>query len=260
MKCLSCEIELDAKMQFAINQNVCPFCGGSIMDDELKELLITLHDVMEDLSMAYQDQLDDWMLSNHNYIKTDSPQISQYLPKGHARNKDDDFEDRKNKKFTVKVDTGHGEQEIQAEKIQSEDKTNEFFKRAEAVKPNIEGFPNAVEKTKQLKALAQQIKREGSAVQSQAWEMGTGENMDSETASALHNMIAEEEGGYHSALAGSDMNDISGDIEDKIPSHVLAMANRAKQYKDPNADLERLRQIQEKAQGRGSGGGVFSRV
>ena len=47
--------------------------------------------------------------------------------------------------------TENGEQEVSVEKIQSEERTNEFYKRAEAVKPNIEGFSSVSEKTQHLK-------------------------------------------------------------------------------------------------------------
>ncbi|MGM3243113.1 hypothetical protein, partial [Bacillus cereus group sp. Bc237] len=45
---------------------------------------------------------------------------------------------------------------------QSEDKTNDFFKRSEAVKPGIEGYSNTAEKTQHLKSLVKQIKKQGS--------------------------------------------------------------------------------------------------
>ena len=166
MKCASCEIEINPQWRHAIDANVCPFCGSAILEEHLKNLLSTISDVMEDL-LAYQDQLNDWMLSNHSYIKTNSPDLIYHIPQEmlQVSQKDVDFQKRKeaqDKKFTVKVQTEMGEEEVVVEKVQSEDKTNDFFKRAEAVKPNIEGYKNTMEKTEHLKRVVQQIKKGGS--------------------------------------------------------------------------------------------------
>src|SRR5580698_11212389 len=81
------------------------------------------------------------MLSNHDYIKTDSERLITYVSKDILLDlkkiKDDkEFLDRK--KFTVKVKTETGAiEEVQAETLQSEEKTNDFFKRAEVIRsPN----------------------------------------------------------------------------------------------------------------------------
>jgi hypothetical protein len=220
---------------------------------------------MEQLA-PYQDQLNDWLLSNHNYIKTDSTDLINFVPKDLMKDfvKNDsekDFQERKNKKFTVKVATETGEQEVAVEKIQSEEKTNEFHKRAEAVKPNIEGFNSVSEKTQHLKALAQQIRREGATVVNQA---GMPAVIDpSEVTEVIDpEMVAE----LQSAISGGDIitsslpeSDLGGDEE--IPSVVLNMANRAARGgKDPNDDLMKLKALQAKAQRNSlSGRGGFSR-
>lgn len=175
MKCISCNVEINPQWTHAIDMNVCPFCGKHIMEEHLKNLFGTLRETMEALA-NYPDQLNDWMLSNHNYIKTDSPDIGKYMPKEMLKElqkieDDKDFQKRKeSQKFTVKVKTENGEEEIVAEKIQSEEKTNDFFKRAEVIKnnaptkqqqgPNI--YQSPTEKTQHLKAMAQQIKKAGS--------------------------------------------------------------------------------------------------
>src|ERR1035441_8284862 len=79
MRCVSCETEINPQWSHAIDSNVCPFCGKPVMDIHLKNLFSTLRDTMEKLK-AYQGQLDDWMLSNHNYIKTSSEKIVDYIP------------------------------------------------------------------------------------------------------------------------------------------------------------------------------------
>jgi hypothetical protein len=179
MKCISCEIEINPQWTHAIDINVCPFCGKHIMEEHLKNLFTTLRETMVSLQ-AYPDQVNDWLLSNYNYIKTDSPNIGKFMPpellkelKKVEDNKD--FLQRKeSNKFTVKVQTETGEEEVQAEKIQSEERTNDFFKRAEVIKtnPNPGGpskqqqgpnvYQSPAEKTEHLKKVAQQIKKAGS--------------------------------------------------------------------------------------------------
>jgi hypothetical protein len=255
MKCMSCEMEINPKWTHAIDMNVCPFCGQGIMEEHLKNLFSSLRQTMEQLK-EYPDQLNDWMLSNHNYVKTDSPNLKQYMPKEYTeeirKQRDEEIkEERKveakrsaDKKSIVKVDTGDGAEEVLVEKIQSEEKTSEFFKRAEAVKPNIEGFKSTAEKTQHLKAMAQQIKREGATVINQAGLVGhlPPEMIEGADPSAVAEFQAMMEGGeVVSALPDS------GGGDDDIPSVVLAMANRAKGgAKDPNADLAKLQQQQVK--------------
>lgn len=251
MKCMSCEMEINPKWSHAIDINVCPFCGQGIMEEHLKNLFSSLRGIMEGLK-DYPEQLNDWLLSNHNYIKTDSPNLKLYMPKTYIeeiRNQiDDEIKEEKKietkkaleKKSVIKVDAGNGEQqEVIVEKVQSEEKTNEFFKRAEAVKPTVEGFKSATEKTQHLKSIAQQIKREGSTVINKA---GVADHLPPGMIdSADPEAVAE----FESILNGGEIqsslpDNSSGD--DDIPSIVLNMANRSKnqQSQDPVAELERL--------------------
>jgi hypothetical protein len=177
MKCISCEIEINPQWTHAIDINVCPFCGKHIMEEHLKNLFATLRETMDSLK-EYPEQVNDWMLSNHNYIKTDSPNIGQYMPKEmlkELKKIEDDKEFLKKKesqKSIVKVKTEQGEEDVLVEKIQSEEKTNDFFKRAEVIKPqqtnqqlgpNVSpSFNSPAEKTQHLKKVFQQIKKAGS--------------------------------------------------------------------------------------------------
>jgi Zn-finger nucleic acid-binding protein len=122
MECISCKVEINPQWSHAIDINVCPFCGKHIMDEHLKNLFGTLRETMDALQ-TYPEQLNDWMLSNHNYVKTDSEKLLNYVPKEMLTDlkkiKDDkDFQERK--KFTVKVKTETGVEEVQAESLQSE--------------------------------------------------------------------------------------------------------------------------------------------
>lgn len=248
MKCISCDSEINPKWKHAIDQNVCPYCGQFIMDEELKSLLSILADTMEKIK-PYSNQLDDWMLSNFNYIKTDSVNLFRYLPEDFIKEakkveEQKSFQDRKeNKKFTVKVKTDTGEQVVEAEKIQSEDTTNEFFKRAEAVKPKLEGFQNASEKTQHLKKLAQQIKRAG--VPLLADDSGNSQFLSPELIEAADPEAVLE---MQSLLEGNEIHSSIADsvsIDEDIPSVVLSMASKAKNNKSGNnpADVYKLQQL-----------------
>lgn len=275
MKCKSCEAEINPKWKHAIDSNICPFCGESVMEEILKNLFAGLRDIMAQIS-EYPIELNDWMLSNYNFIKTDSPDLISYLPmdqldkwmtsKAKNKSKVDDIE---SKKFTVKIQTEQGEQEVIAEKTQSEEKTNDFFKRAEAVKPNIDGFKSAADKTQRLKSLAQQIKKAGAPAltASESGMMISPEMMEQADPEAVAEM--------QSLLA--DGNNIasslpSSDDDDDIPAVVMAMANKAQGKSNSSAnaaDLMKLQQMQdrvaasrrafESGENRGGKGGGFSR-
>lgn len=140
MECISCEADINPKFKHAIEQNVCPFCGGSIMEELLKSLLISLQETMAKMQ-EYSEQLDDWLLSNYNYIKTDSPNLVAYVPqevlKELKKDSDDQEFQRKRRLEKVKIRNEDGkveEQEVLVEQIQSNARTAGFFERAELIK------------------------------------------------------------------------------------------------------------------------------
>lgn len=260
MKCISCEVEINPKWKHAIDINVCPFCGKEIMDSQLKDLLSSLSDIMGKMQQ-YSESLNDWMLSNYSFIKTDSPKLIDYLPKELAQHSKPIVE-TDSKKYLVKVKTEAGEESIEAEKIQSEERTNEFFKRAEAIKPNLDGFSNLAEKTQHLKKMALQIKRAGHTVPDDSEYIDSSdsiEGIDSEIVSEMSDLFSD--GHVKSSL------DNSLDTED-IPSVVLNMANKSKNPNSRNAtDLIKLQKMQERVlesrrnfeSGANRGKGSFSR-
>jgi len=249
MKCISCSVEINPQWSHAININVCPFCGQHIMEEELKTLFSILKDTMDKLSQ-YPDQLNDWMLSNHSYIKTDSPDIKQILSK---KTGEDSVE---GKKFIVKVKKDDGtEEEVVAEKLQSEEKTNQFFKRAGAIKSN-EGFESTAEKTQHIKKMVDKIKRDGSG------EGGI------TLAAALLSTENDDPEEVEEISADSIFNGGLGDAGEEIPASVLRMANLAKNKSNSNNSYE-LQRMEDKARisrenfengnNRGGRGGGFSR-
>ncbi len=282
MKCISCETEINPQWAHAIDSNVCPFCGKHIMEEHLKNLFGTLRETMEQLA-PYQQQVDDWMLSNHSYIKTDAPNLIEYLPKDavkELKKAQDEKEFLERKKFTVKVQTETGVEEVQAEKIQSEEKTNDFFKRAEVIRnvstnpapanPNASPtFQSPAEKTQYLKKVAQQIKRAGAPALNAAGaaDMISPEMMDQADPEA----VAE----FQSLLTGGEVaSSLSDSMDDEVPAHILAANMAAAKSKGGNsssnaADLLKLQQMQERVKNsresfesgtnRGGKGGGFSR-
>lgn len=246
MKCISCSVEINPKWTHAIDMNVCPFCGKHIMEEHLKNLFATLRNTMASLS-EYQDQLNDWMLSNHDYIKTNSPRLIEFIPKEFLEKKKDvkrESDNSEDKKFVVKVKNEDGsEDEIVAEKIQSEETTNEFFKRAEAIKPNIDGFQSTAQKNQHLKKLAQQIKRAGSS------SIGTQGETTIIPPEMMENADPEAVAEFESILDSDNISSslVSGNTDDEIPDVVLRMANGARGNTGKNnADLLKIQQQQER--------------
>ena len=246
MKCTSCEKEINPQWSHAIDINICPWCGKNIMEEHLKNLFSTLKDTMLSL-FKYPDQLNDWMLSNYNFIQTNDVNLVKFVPEAFIeeikesaiKNYKDSRSDRKSEPKVITSETGD---EVIVEKIQDEDITNEFFKRAEAVKPNIDGFKSTTEKTQRLKELAQQIKREGATVINQA---GKADIIPPEM---IENIDPEAVSEYYSIMEGNEiMSSLPSTSDDEIPSVVLSMANRAKTNgKNNNMDLAKLQEHQSK--------------
>jgi len=137
MKCLSCEAEIIPKWKHAIDQNVCPFCGDTIMQVDCKQLLTTLTSTIEVLSKEYPDYLEDWLSSNFNFVPASKLQ-----------------ELESKLKQTGRVEPRSGPPALPDENVtsvQDQSVTNEFFIKA--------GVKNVVEKNKDLKALVSEIKK-----------------------------------------------------------------------------------------------------
>lgn len=242
MKCMSCEAIIDPKWRHSITANVCPFCGKDIMSEHLKNLLSSLCDVMDGLK-DYPEQIDDYMLSNYNYIKTDSPYLNRYIVKSSK------IED----KDKVKLSPSEKKQE-ESVKDQTDIKTNEFFKRADLIKPNIDGFNSMSEKNQHLKKMLKQIKESGTTVI----------NEDGQESVIDPEMLVPEEIDSSQEIRSA----ISTERDDEIPAAVLAMAANKTNSNSNSADLIKLQQLRSKVQqsrenfesGANRGKGGFSRV
>lgn len=268
MKCISCEVEINPKWTHAIDINVCPFCGSHIMEEHLKNLFVSLRETIDKLK-DYPDQLNDWMLSNCNYIKTNSPDISIYAPKCNHKVEDDVPAEnkplKKDNSYTVKIETERGTEEVKVEKVQSQEKTNDFFKRAEAFKPGIDGFKSTQDKTKHLKALAKHIQEQGSGTIEPEMvfeDSEIGGTFDKSSVADLKNLMHEEYGGGEEM---SDSSDTYSNGDDDIPAAVLNMAANAKgKQLNGNEAAIKLQELQDKRksskQNFNSGGGGFHRA
>lgn len=269
MKCISCSVDINPQWTHAIDMNVCPFCGKHIMEEHLKNLFTTLRTTMESLA-DYSDQLNDWMLSNHNYIKTTAINLIDYVPKEQLKSikpvPSQDVEEKKDNRFIVKVKNDSGEEEdVVAEKIQPEERTNDFFKRAEVIRSS-DGFQTPAQKSEHLKKVVQQIKRKGS--ESLSGEGAASiispemmDNADPEAVAEMESLLDNDS--IVSSLPSSDGDD--------VPDVILKMASVAKGggSKSSATDLLKLQQQQERLRAsrenfesggnRGGKGGGFSR-
>lgn len=290
MKCVSCEVEINPKWRHAIEINICPFCGQAIMEELLKSLFSSLQETMEKLQ-AYPDQLNDWLLSNYSYIKTDDITLKNYVSKDDLKEmkRELDGEEFERKRSIIKVKTERGEEEVVTEKIQSDSKTAEFFARAELIKtPARDGdmdtgdgddvevqpikaakpktFKSAAERTEYLKKLKKKIESEGSPAIID--ENGLAAMIQP---SSLETADPSEVVAYQSMIGGSDIINSalpnSGlDDEDTMTNRVLSANLAAAARKDPKAqsggynakDAQALQNLVDKSKGTNMGGG-FSR-
>lgn len=278
MKCVSCETEINPKWKHAIDINVCPFCGKHIMEEHLKNCVTALAAAMEAMS-KYPEQLDDWLLSNHDYIKTNSPDLKSYLPKEAFREirkvlDEEEFQEKKKSVVKIKTITEDGdvvEQDVVVEKMATDDRTQTFHDRANNMlkqEKAVDGDPKSVAaKTKDLRATAERIKREvalASKTEGGMASMTSKEMMaeaDPESVAEFQSMIATGDIVSSSLPAPSDGDD------DEIPSVVLAMANMKKSggadgganEKDMRALVNMQAKVQGGAKRLNSGKGSFSR-
>ena len=213
MQCMSCDKEINPTWTHAIDMNSCPFCGNAIMDEDLKDLLGVLRNTLEDLS-KYPDHLNDWLLSNYQFIKTDSPNLVNHLShedflEWKKSNLEKEFETKKYGKRKIKVDTDEGEEEVEVQSLQSDDKTSEFFKRSGALKRNEE-FTSVAEKQAHLKALMKKAQLGPQVI--------TKEELESDV-----EPLNEYELQQLSNMNGSNS---SSSEEDEIPASVLALGKK----------------------------------
>lgn len=240
MECMSCNSEINPKWSHAIDTNVCPFCGKDIMDTDLKEVLKSLGDSIAFIeSSGHTKHLDDWMLANFNYIKIDSEDLIKYVDPELLKTSKKAPVSRK----IVKIKTDKGEEEVVSEQMQDDETTNDFFKRAEAVKPGIDGFNSAAEKTEHLKNLARQIKKAGtSSMTGDGNDVITAamlEGVDPEAVAEMSTLMSEEPV-VSSALSSSE--------DDEVPDIVLQMAKQASAGGNSNnaKDLLKLQEMHQR--------------
>ena len=257
MQCISCQTEINPKWSHAISNNICPFCGSSILDEHLKTLLTSLGEIMKELQQ-FPEQLDDWLLSNHSYIKTDSPTLVSYVPK-EALKEIKQNEPVYEKKVIMTKDASGKDKKV-GETL-SNSRTDEFYKRAEILDPNAQ--PEAdetsppksgiVARNEYFRNLVQEIKTKGN-------------NQGFIDQDNLVSMIEEGEvpnvAELQAALSGDLPSEPETGLDDEnIPSFVLAQAARAqnKTANAPDKDLRALYEQQSKSQSPLSGKGGFSR-
>jgi hypothetical protein len=67
MKCITCQADIPPAWVNAINKNECPGCGGVIMDDSSKELLVQLREAM--IKMPNDPEgLAGWLMSTYDLL------------------------------------------------------------------------------------------------------------------------------------------------------------------------------------------------
>jgi hypothetical protein len=249
MKCISCEVVIDPKWKFAIDNNACPFCGQIIMEEELKVLLTTLGEAMIGLS-KYPEQLNDWLFSNHNYIKTDSPEIQKFLPQARQQRVPvHNNEEAKEEIIKVKNDRGE-EEEVLTKKIKSDADASDFFKRAGHIKKNGPQTSMA-ERTSFLKEMKEKIEKAGIT----GGSVDMNDDMDSEYVGETGELFSEENSVASSFAPNMD--------DEELPAVVRAMVNKNGGMQTNSKDVQKLQEMLHKSADSSnrmnSGLGSFSR-
>jgi hypothetical protein len=91
MRCVNCGAEIPPQWVNALQSNVCPGCGGSIMDESSKELLDEISSAMERMPNDPQG-LAGWLLSNYELFKIgDGQPIGEF----HRKKQPEDYSNLK---------------------------------------------------------------------------------------------------------------------------------------------------------------------
>ena len=80
MKCVSCSADIPPQFVKAIQINLCPVCGGAIMDEEAKTLLSELTTAMSKMPND-PEGLAGWLLSNYNLHKIGTAEPTVFFNK-----------------------------------------------------------------------------------------------------------------------------------------------------------------------------------
>lgn len=113
MKCMNCNAEISPQYVHAIANNVCPGCGGSIYDDQTKEIYNELKEAM--LRMPNDPVgLAGWLLDNYKLYKIGSAEPVDRFYSSNSKESKEVKESRDSSKI----------------KTASVEKTSEFFQRA----------------------------------------------------------------------------------------------------------------------------------
>lgn len=85
MKCITCTAEIPANWSYALNNNLCPSCGGPIMDEDSKSLLHELRDAMAKMPND-PEGLAGWLLSNYRLTKIGTAEPMDFYKKNSNKN------------------------------------------------------------------------------------------------------------------------------------------------------------------------------
>lgn len=90
MRCVSCGADVPPQYVKAIETNICPACGDSILTDESKQLLFELSEAMSNMPNDPQG-VAGWLLSNYRIKKIGSAEpVEKFYGRGKSSNKLDE--------------------------------------------------------------------------------------------------------------------------------------------------------------------------
>lgn len=118
MKCMSCQADIPPAWVHAINSNICPGCGGEIMDQSSQELLGEIREAMNQMPNN-PEGIAGWLLTHYSLKKVGTAEPT-------------DFHQRKVASRHAQL-TQEGD-DFDAEKPAGENLVNKFLKRT-GVKP-----------------------------------------------------------------------------------------------------------------------------
>lgn len=234
MKCKSCSESISSKFIHALSVNLCPFCGESIMSEELQIALSELTEVMK-YSETYKEEMFEWLKTNYNLIDGNSEEYKALTEKKMPPPKQ-----IKIRKDSSEVDLDENGNQLTGQSLQNPESTNVFMNRA-GIKPPQENYKDIVARIK------------GASINSPSTESLTMTDIvkaKPEDIEAMENMLMQEQApAIHSAISYTDDGD---DDLDPIAESLARMgdATHGGKQTDYNArDMAKLQKLQSKSQG-----------
>lgn len=225
INCITCAAEIPPIWSHCINSNICPGCGGQIMDNASKDLLDEIREAMKKMTND-PEGLAGWLLSNYKLQKYGSAEPTEFHKKPSAK------------------------ESAQLDKLKiANNPVQEMLKRT-GIKENIDK-----NRTVALAAIAKKIKQNSQGVQEEEFEY-TEDEFEENQEQEENDLVLPSVIKVSSALVTAE--NIETNPEDVKNMEAFLSSNQSSETVDEVRELQRRDRIHRQQQ-IGNGNGSFTR-